>query len=235
MNRFAKYLLATAAVLITVSAVHAQLPRGVRSIVRGGMRQQVDSADRVADSLRMRLMMLDSSKLASLGAQIDQAIADSLPADSIMLPAQSLPTDSLIAALSALPADTLAAMMERLPADSTLTDSVASVKSAVIDTTSVKRRDSLTISKVSWISAVAPGFGQIYNKQYWKLPILYSTVGTGLALGLHENKLYKQYKRQVTAITNVDASRTPELDALQTQMIRHNTRRQIYLIGAIAS
>lgn len=235
MNRFAKYLLATAAVLITVSAVHAQLPRGVRSIVRGGMRQQVDSADRVADSLRMRLMMLDSSKLASLGAQIDQAIADSLPVDSIMIPAQSLPTDSLIAALSALPADTLAAMMERLPADSTLTDSVASVKSAVIDTTSVKRRDSLTISKVSWISAVAPGFGQIYNKQYWKLPILYSTVGTGLALGLHENKLYKQYKKQVTAITNVDASRTPELDALQTQMIRHNTRRQIYLIGAIAS
>lgn len=235
MNRFAKYLLATAVVLITVSAVHAQLPRGVRSIVRGGMRQQVDSADRVADSLRMRLMMLDSSKLASLGAQIDQAIADSLPADSIVLPAQSLPTDSLIAALSALPADSLAAMMERLPADSTLTDSVASVKSAVIDTTSVKRRDSLTISKVSWISAVAPGFGQIYNKQYWKLPILYSTVGTGLALGLHENKLYKQYKKQVTAITNVDASRTPELDALQTQMIRHNTRRQIYLIGAIAS
>ena len=32
---------------------------------------------------------------------------------------------------------------------------------------------------VSWISLVAPGFGQIYNKQYWKLPILYGTVGAG--------------------------------------------------------
>lgn len=231
MKTFAKYLLATAA-LLTFSAGWAQMPRSVRSVVRGGLRQQVDSAGRVADSLRMQLMMLDSSKLAILGAQIDQSFADSLPADSILLPAQSLPADSLIAVLSAMPADSLAAMMKRLPADSTVTDSIASV---VIDTTAAKKRDSLTISKVSWISAVAPGFGQIYNKQYWKLPILYSTVGTGLALGLHENKLYKQYKKQVTAITNVDASRTPELDALQTQMIRHNTRRQIYLIGAIAS
>lgn len=48
------------------------------------------------------------------------------------------------------------------------------------------RRDTISLSGVSWISLVAPGFGQIYNKQYWKLPILYGTVGAGLTLFFHE-------------------------------------------------
>ncbi len=42
--------------------------------------------------------------------------------------------------------------------------------------------DSMSLSKVCWLSTVLPGYGQVYNKQYWKLPILYGTVGTGLAL-----------------------------------------------------
>ena len=56
--------------------------------------------------------------------------------------------------------------------------------------------DSMSLSKVCWISTVVPGYGQIYNKQYWKLPILYGLVGTGLGLYIHENKTYKPLKRQ---------------------------------------
>ena len=37
--------------------------------------------------------------------------------------------------------------------------------------------DSMSLSKVCWLSTVLPGYGQVYNKQYWKLPILYGTVG----------------------------------------------------------
>lgn len=43
-------------------------------------------------------------------------------------------------------------------------------------------------------SLVAPGFGQIYNRQAWKLPILYGGVGGFLAGGLIFNKQYKTYK-----------------------------------------
>ena len=95
--------------------------------------------------------------------------------------------------------------------------------------------DSMSLSKVCWLSTVLPGYGQIYNKQYWKLPILYGLVGTGLGLYIHENKTYKPLKRQYEAYTDVSLSRTPELDALQSQMIRSNTRRQAYLGITIAS
>ena len=94
---------------------------------------------------------------------------------------------------------------------------------------------SMSLSKVCWISTVVPGYGQIYNKQYWKLPILYGLVGTGLGLYIHENKTYKPLKRQFESYTDVNLSRTPELDALQSKMIRSNTRRQVYLGLTVAS
>ncbi len=95
--------------------------------------------------------------------------------------------------------------------------------------------DSMSLSKVCWLSAVMPGYGQIYNKQYWKLPILYGALGTGLGLFIHENKTYKPLKRQYDAITDKSTVRTPELNDLQARMIRSNTRRQLYLGLTIAS
>lgn len=202
-----------------IASVAAQQPRGARTIIRGGMRQEIrsDSVSMAADSLRAGVMGLDSASLAALG--LDMALVDTLSADSIA------------SRLSSLPVDSLASLMGRLPD----TISVAKIDSLALDTIKPRRWDSINISKISWISAVAPGFGQIYNKQYWKLPILYSTVGAGVTMGVIENKKYQNYKRQVKAITDVSMMRTEELDALQAQMIRHNTRRQLYFFGAIAS
>ena len=95
--------------------------------------------------------------------------------------------------------------------------------------------DSMSLSKVCWISAALPGYGQVYNKQYWKLPVLYGTLGTGLALFIHENNRYRPLKREYEALTDISNVRSPKLDALQTEMIRSNTRRQVYLGVTIAS
>lgn len=43
-------------------------------------------------------------------------------------------------------------------------------------------------------AAILPGLGQIYNKKYWKLPLLYGGVGA-LCYAIHFNsKYYKKYK-----------------------------------------
>lgn len=96
--------------------------------------------------------------------------------------------------------------------------------------------DSMDLSKMCWLSLPLPGFGQIYNKQYWKLGILYPVVGTTIGLFAHENKQYKPLKKQYDQyLIDHGYMRTPELDELQTKMIRHNTRQQIYAGLAIAS
>ena len=40
-------------------------------------------------------------------------------------------------------------------------------------------------------STVFVGGGQIYNRQYWKLPIVYGGIGAGVGLGIHFNNQYK--------------------------------------------
>ena len=40
-------------------------------------------------------------------------------------------------------------------------------------------------------STVFVGGGQIYNRQYWKLPVIYGGIGAGVGLGIHFNNQYK--------------------------------------------
>lgn len=96
--------------------------------------------------------------------------------------------------------------------------------------------DSMGLSKVCWLSLPLPGFGQIYNKQYWKLGILYPLVGASVGMFVYENKQYKPLKAEYDQyLVDNGYFRTPELDAIQTEMIRHNTRQQIYAGIAIAT
>ena len=96
--------------------------------------------------------------------------------------------------------------------------------------------DSMGLSKVCWLSLPLPGFGQIYNKQYWKLGILYPVVGASVGMFVYENKQYKPIKKQYDQyLVDNGYMRTPELDEIQTKLIKHNTRQQIYAGVAIAT
>ena len=48
--------------------------------------------------------------------------------------------------------------------------------------------------KAVWLGAIVPGAGQIYNKAYWKLPIVYGAfMGCGFAIQWNNNR-YTNYK-----------------------------------------
>lgn len=61
------------------------------------------------------------------------------------------------------------------------------------------QRDSLVLRgpdpiKAVWLGAIFPGAGQIYNKSYWKLPIVYGAfMGCGYAISMMQNR-YSDYK-----------------------------------------
>lgn len=95
-------------------------------------------------------------------------------------------------------------------------------------------RDSIPISRMTAISLVAPGFGQLYNKQAWKIPILYGTVGATAYLGFKQNSKYRDFKGQYDYMQRRGATQE-ELDPVQSQMIKYNTRRTLLFVGAIAS
>ena len=53
----------------------------------------------------------------------------------------------------------------------------------------------LAPSKAAFYSAIFPGMGQIYNKKYWKAPIVWGALGTSIYFYLDNNKEYKRYRR----------------------------------------
>ncbi|MEZ4796370.1 MAG: DUF5683 domain-containing protein [Flavobacteriaceae bacterium] len=54
--------------------------------------------------------------------------------------------------------------------------------------------DPLTPSKAAFYSAILPGLGQAYNKKYWKIPIVYAALGTGIYFYIDNNNEYKRYR-----------------------------------------
>ena len=53
----------------------------------------------------------------------------------------------------------------------------------------------LSPSKAAFYSAIFPGMGQVYNKKYWKVPIVWGALGTSIYFYLDNNKEFKRYRR----------------------------------------
>lgn len=60
----------------------------------------------------------------------------------------------------------------------------------------------LSPAKAGLYSAVLPGLGQFYNKKYWKIPIVWGAVGTGIGVALWNDKQYKRYRNAFVAELN---------------------------------
>ncbi|MDD7886721.1 DUF5683 domain-containing protein [Flavivirga sp. 57AJ16] len=52
----------------------------------------------------------------------------------------------------------------------------------------------LSPAKAAFYSAILPGLGQAYNKKYWKIPIVYGAIGTGIYFYVKNNKEYNRYR-----------------------------------------
>ena len=64
----------------------------------------------------------------------------------------------------------------------------------------------LAPAKAAFYSAVLPGLGQIYNKRYWKVPIVYLGIGTSIYFYKLNNDDYNRfrnaYKRRLAGYTD---------------------------------
>lgn len=54
--------------------------------------------------------------------------------------------------------------------------------------------DPLSPSKAAFYSAILPGLGQAYNKKYWKIPIVYAALGTGMYFYVTNKKQLDRYQ-----------------------------------------
>ena len=69
----------------------------------------------------------------------------------------------------------------------------------------------LSPAKAAFYSAVLPGMGQAYNKKYWKIPIVYGALGTGVYFYVWNNDNYTKYQEAYKLRIN---GKTDDFDGL---------------------
>ena len=78
--------------------------------------------------------------------------------------------------------------------------------------------------KATLRSALIPGWGQAYNKQYWKIPLVYAIVGIPAGTYVYNNKWYKKSKFAYELRINKDSANfgkiDPKLQVLSTESLR---------------
>lgn len=95
----------------------------------------------------------------------------------------------------------------------------------------------LAPAKAAFYSAVVPGLGQAYNKKYWKIPIIYAGIGTGIFFYNQNTKDYNRfrdaYKRRLAGFED-DEFQGISTDRLIDAQRTASRNRDVSIIVSIA-
>lgn len=71
-----------------------------------------------------------------------------------------------------------------------------------------------SVKRACWQSAVIPGWGQVYNKKWWKVPIIYAGFGgLGFAIGWN-TKRFRTYRDAYRTRVDGDTTTIDEFDGV---------------------
>ena len=89
--------------------------------------------------------------------------------------------------------------------DSTsIKDSLSKSTVQIIVDTSTKKKHSPKQAAIR--SAILPGLGQVYNKKYWKVPIVWTAVGIPIGTFIYNKKWYNETKTAAEMIATGDTA-----------------------------
>jgi len=72
---------------------------------------------------------------------------------------------------------------------------------AQITSDTIKKSHYHSPVKAAWFSAILPGLGQVYNKKWWKLPIVYGSMGSAFFFLIHSQIEYVDARDTYRALT----------------------------------
>ncbi|WP_394774069.1 DUF5683 domain-containing protein [Flavobacterium sp.] len=112
-------------------------------------------------------------------------------------------------------------------------------KSVLNDALKSETIDPLRPAKAAFYSAIFPGLGQIYNKKYWKLPLVYGAIGASAYFYIDSQKNYNiyrdEYKNRLAGNTgnseylaNLSES---QLVSAQKQFQRNRDLSALFIVG----
>ncbi len=107
------------------------------------------------------------------------------------------------------------------------------------DTIKSSEIDPLKPAKAAFYSTILPGLGQICNKKYWKIPLVYGAIGTSAYFCIDSQKKYNTYRdeyknRLEGKLNNDDYLRNlndNQLINAQKQFQRNRDLSALFIVG----
>jgi len=90
------------------------------------------------------------------------------------------------------------------------------VTSPRLDTATTKHSPKVA----GWMSAAIPGLGQVYNKKYWKAPVIYVAFGTITYFLIDHNSDYQKYREAYILRTDDDKTNDDILPKYTVENLR---------------
>ncbi len=70
----------------------------------------------------------------------------------------------------------------------------------------IRPYEPLAPARAAFYSAALPGLGQAYTRKYWKIPVVYAAIGTGIYFYIDNNNRYNEFrdifKRRLAGFTD---------------------------------
>ena len=68
--------------------------------------------------------------------------------------------------------------------------------SLFLDAQTMLQENDHSAKKASIYSAIIPGYGQYYNKKYWKIPVIYASIGTAFYIAKWNQNKYLRIQQR---------------------------------------
>ncbi len=90
--------------------------------------------------------------------------------------------------------------------------------------------------KAGLYSAILPGAGQRYNKQYWKIPVVYAGVGAAVYFFQFNSNKYRGYRRAyIASLEGRDHEYTGIYDAATLKQLQDGYKRYLDMTGLLTA
>jgi len=104
---------------------------------------------------------------------------------------------------------------------------------SVVDAVLVYNKNSHSPATASILSTLVPGLGQVYNKKYWKVPIVYGGLSTLYFMVDWNNRRYLRFKNASKQYPNDEFNGVRTRDELNIYRDSYRKNRDVCFLGFI--
>ncbi len=101
---------------------------------------------------------------------------------------------------------------------------------SVVDALLVYEKDTHSPAKATILSTIVPGMGQVYNKKYWKVPIVYGGLTTFYFMASWNNRGYVRYRNELQTLIDEGSKDTQKKEMYRLYKDSYRRNRDVCIL-----